>query len=55
VTRYFRVPDGDKRVVVETWVSRTLRPRDFGVPDDRELGLLVDTKFVGAPPSGAVP
>jgi hypothetical protein len=55
VTRYFRVPDGDKRVVVETCVSRTLRPRDFGVPDDRELGLLVDTKFVDVPPPGIVP
>jgi hypothetical protein len=55
VTRYFRVPDGDKRVALETWVSRTLLPRDFGVPDDRELGLLVDWKFVDAPPPGAVP
>jgi hypothetical protein len=55
VTRYFKVPDGDRRVVLETWVSRTLRPRDFGVPDDRELGLLVDWKFLDALPPGAVP
>ena len=55
VTRYFKVPDGDKRVVLETWVSRSLRPRDFGVADDRELGLLVDWKFVDAPPPGSVP
>jgi len=55
VTRYFKVPDGDKRVVLETWVNRSVRPRDLGVPDDRELGLLVDWKFVGSPPSGVVP
>jgi hypothetical protein len=54
VMRYFKVPDGDRRVVLETWVSRTLNPRDFGVPDDRELGLLVDWKFVDAPPPGTV-
>jgi hypothetical protein len=55
VTRYVRVPDGDKRVILETWVSRTLRPRDFGVPDDRELGLLVGWKFLEAAPPSAVP
>jgi len=55
VTRYFKVPDGDKRVVLETSVSRAVRPRDFGVADDRELGLLVDWKFVDAPPPGSVP
>jgi hypothetical protein len=55
ITRYFKVPDGDRRVVLETWVSRTLNPRDFGVPDDRELGLIVDWKFLDARPPGAVP
>ena len=55
VTRYYKVPDGGRRIVLETWVSRTLRPRDLGVPDDRELGLLVDCNFVDAPPSGAAP
>jgi hypothetical protein len=50
VTRYVKLPDGAKRAVLDTWVSRTLRPRDFGVPDDRELGLLVDCTFLDAPP-----
>jgi hypothetical protein len=55
ITRYVKVPDGDRRVVLETRVSRTVKPRDFGVPDDRELGLLVDCKFLDAPPPGSVP
>jgi hypothetical protein len=54
VTRYFKVPDGDPRVVLETWVSRTLRPRSLGLADDRELGLLVDWRFLDALPAGAV-
>jgi len=49
VTTLVQIPDDDKRVMIETWVSRTLRPRDFGVPDDRDLGLLVRTRFVPAP------
>jgi hypothetical protein len=49
ITRYYKVPDRNRRVVLETRVNRTLNPRDFGVPDDRELGLLVDAKFVDAP------
>lgn len=54
VTRYFKVPDGHSRVMLETWVSRTLRPRAFGVDDDRELGLIVDWHFLDALPPGAV-
>jgi hypothetical protein len=54
VTRYFKVPDGHRRVMLETWVSRTLRPRTFGVNDDRELGLIVDWHFLDALPPGAV-
>jgi hypothetical protein len=50
VTRYFKVPDGHLRVMLETWVSRTLRPQRFGVDDPRELGLIVDWRFLGAPP-----
>ena len=52
ITRYFRVPDGHARVMLETWVSRTLRPRRFGVDDPRELGLIVDWRFLGALPPG---
>ncbi len=54
VTRYFKVPDGHPRVMLETWVSRTLRPRSLGLADDRELGLLVDWHFLDALPAGVV-
>jgi hypothetical protein len=54
VTGYFKVPTGRSRVMLETWVNRTLRPRDFGEDDDRELGLIVDWHFLDAPPPGAV-
>jgi hypothetical protein len=54
VTAYFKVPDGQSRAMLETWVSRTLRPRDFGVDDDRELGLIVDWQFFDVLPPGAV-
>ena len=54
VTRYFKVPDGQSRVLLETWVSHALRPRTYGVDDDRELGLIVDWHFVDTLPPGAV-
>jgi hypothetical protein len=54
VTRYFKVQKDHPRVMLETWVSRALRPRDFGVDDDRELGLIVDWNFLDALPPGAV-
>jgi hypothetical protein len=54
VTGYFKVPDGRSRVMLETWVSRTLRPRDYGVADDRDLGLKVDWRFLETLPPGAV-
>jgi hypothetical protein len=50
ITRYFRVPDGRSHVLLETWVNRTFRPRQLGLNDDRELGLVVDWAFVAAPP-----
>ena len=34
--------------MLETWVSRVVHPRDFGVADDRELGLFVHWDFVDA-------
>jgi hypothetical protein len=54
VTRYFKVPGGHSRVMLETWVDRTLHPHDFGMGDDREQGLLVDWRFLEALPPGAV-
>jgi O-antigen ligase len=50
VTKYLRVPDGEEWVLVETRVSRVIRPSAFGVPDDRELGLLVKWSFLAGPP-----
>ena len=46
----------DRRAVAmvlafETAVSRMVQPRDFGVPDDRDLGMLVKWSFVDAPPA----
>jgi hypothetical protein len=55
VTEYISVPDGGQRVLLETWVSRVIRPRDIGVAGDRELGLLVKWDFLDAPPAGAAP
>jgi hypothetical protein len=54
ITRYVKVPEGHARVLLETWVSHALRPRTFGVDDDRELGLIVDWHFMDALPPGAV-
>ncbi len=53
ITRYVRVPDGAMRVLLETRVSRSVRPADFGIKDNRELGLLIDWDFVQVPPDGS--
>ena len=54
VTEYVRTPDGQKRMMLETWVSRTWRPSDYGQKDTRELGLAIDDwTFVDKPPAGA--
>lgn len=46
LVRDVRMPAGDARVVVRTWVSRTWRPADFGSEDTRELGAaLADWTF----------
>ena len=50
VTKYLRVPDGEKWALVETRVSRVITPRDFGAADNRELGLLVQWRFMAALP-----
>jgi hypothetical protein len=54
ITRYFKVQDGQSRVMLETWVNRALRPLDFGVDDRRERGLMVDWHFLDALPPDAV-
>jgi hypothetical protein len=55
VTWYVRVPSDQKAIMVETWVSRTWRPSEFGRSDNRDLGVaILDWAFVASPPSGAV-
>jgi hypothetical protein len=49
ITEYIAVPKESPRVVLETWVSRVVRPADFGVPDSRELGVMVRWEFADAP------
>ena len=44
------MPESEQRVVVETWVSRVMRPRDYGAADPRDLGLIVQWEFVDSPP-----
>jgi hypothetical protein len=51
VTKYVRVAGGEQWILLETWVSRVLRPRDFGVPDDRELGMKIQWRFADRPGS----
>ncbi|MGE5243995.1 MAG: O-antigen ligase family protein [Betaproteobacteria bacterium] len=53
ITKYVQLPTGRPRVLLQTWVSRVVRPRDLGLPDNRELGLFVHWDFVDRPPSGA--
>jgi len=45
ITRYVALRDGNKGMMVETWVNRSVRPADFGLQDRRELGLLVEWDF----------
>lgn len=51
ITRVVRVPDGRRRLVLESRVSRTERPRDAGAADDRDLGLRLSWRFLAQPPS----
>ena len=51
-TEYVRLPDRKDRFVLDTWVSRVVRPRDYGGADPRDLGLIVSWEFVDAPPIG---
>ncbi len=50
LTRYVPVPPRRRRVFVQTRVSRTWRPEDFGADDPRELGLAVHWSWVDQAP-----
>jgi hypothetical protein len=47
------LPPGEERVMIETRVSRTFRPGELGLVDNRELGLLTRWRFLSAPPEPA--
>ena len=47
--RAFEIPADQRRVVFDIEVSRTWRPSDYGKADTRELGLAVETDFIGSP------
>jgi hypothetical protein len=49
ITHYVQLSEGAMRLLLETRVSRSVRPADFGMKDTRELGLLVGWEFVDAP------
>ena len=44
---------GDAPLVLDTWVSRVVRPADVGVQDPRTLGAQVSWRFVDAPAPNA--
>ena len=46
ITRAMPVPEGQQRVLIETWVNRTWRPIDYGKEDTRELGAGVRWRFI---------
>jgi hypothetical protein len=45
IVRYVKLRDGASRIVLETWVSRTVRLSDFGIGDRAERGLQVSWEF----------
>jgi hypothetical protein len=49
VVKRVHLMEGPTHVMLESRVDRVLRPRDFGVADDRELGLLIGWRFVDGP------
>ncbi len=52
VTAYVQLPAGERRTIVDSWVSRVVHPKDLGVDDNRELGLMVRWSFVDSVPAG---
>jgi hypothetical protein len=52
VTIFVELPASDTRMIVDTWVNRIVRPKDVGVDDNRELGLMVRWNFIDRVPDG---
>ena len=54
MTWYIRGDPNQRQMMIETWVSRTWTPADYGERDSRTLGLAVGAwAFVQEPPRGA--
>jgi hypothetical protein len=53
--RYVQMRRGETRMLLETWVSRSVRLADYGLGDNRDRGLLVEWEFVESPPLGYHP
>jgi hypothetical protein len=53
VTTFVPVANGQRWVFIETLASRVFNPREFGVPDDRELGLRIKWNFIDELPPTA--
>jgi len=51
-TIFVELPSSASRFIVDTWVDRVVRPRDLGVDDSRELGLMVRWDFQDRVPDG---
>ncbi|MQA30414.1 MAG: hypothetical protein GEU82_11355 [Luteitalea sp.] len=45
LTSHIQLARAPAWTVIDTWVDRTLNPSDFGLDDDRQLGLLVRWRF----------
>jgi hypothetical protein len=49
ITQYIHIPAGRGRTLLETSVSRVVKPRENGIDDARELGLQVGWTFLTSP------
>src|SRR5262249_17920712 len=45
IIRYVKMRDGATRLMLETWVSRSVRLADYGMGDGVERGLLIRWEF----------
>jgi hypothetical protein len=50
IVKYMKLPAGEPRVMIEARASRTFRPADAGLSDTRELGLMMQWRFLPAEP-----
>jgi hypothetical protein len=53
IVKYVKLQTGEPRVMLEARASRTFKPADAGLADTRELGLMLQWRFLPAEPSPA--